>query len=48
MKRRALLASGLVALAGMPARAQPVPLIGYLSGRSLATDAHLLKAAQAA
>jgi len=37
------MASGLAAMA-MPARAQNVPVIGYLGGRSLATDAHLLQA----
>ncbi len=45
MKRRVAMASGLAAMA-MPARAQHVPVIGYLGGRSLATDAHLLKAVQ--
>lgn len=44
MKRRVLVASGLAALATLPAQAQHVPVIGYLSGRSLATDAHLLQA----
>jgi putative tryptophan/tyrosine transport system substrate-binding protein len=47
MRRRILLAglSG-TALAGAPSRAQQpatTPLIGYLGGRSLATDAHLLQ-----
>jgi putative ABC transport system substrate-binding protein len=46
MKRRTLL--GTLALAGLPAPAlaQPasLPRIGYLSGRSHATDAHLLQA----
>jgi putative ABC transport system substrate-binding protein len=46
VRRRALLASGLAALAAAPTRAQRRPLIGYLSGRSLGTDAHLLRAAQ--
>jgi putative ABC transport system substrate-binding protein len=46
MKRRAILASSLAALAASPTRAQRLPLIGYLGGRSLATDAHLLQAAK--
>jgi len=45
MQRRALLASATAALTVAPARAQPRPLIGYLSGRSLVTDGHLLRAA---
>lgn len=49
IKRRPFGLSGLAALAVTPARAQQagrMPVIGYLSGRSLATDAHLLKAVQ--
>jgi putative ABC transport system substrate-binding protein len=44
VKRRAFLAVGASIVAGGPARAQHVPVIGYLGGRSLATDAHLLQA----
>jgi putative ABC transport system substrate-binding protein len=44
MRRRALVASGLAVLASAPAHAQRTPVIGYLGGRSLATDAHLLQA----
>ena len=43
IKRRVALTSGLAAMA-LPARAEHVPVIGYLGGRSLATDAHLLQA----
>src|SRR5439155_12222172 len=47
MRRRHLLAAA-AATAGLPSgvRAQPasLPRIGYLSGRSYATDAHLLQA----
>lgn len=48
LRRRTLFLSGLAGLAVAPAHAQQRPLIGYLSGRSLATDAHLLKAAREA
>jgi putative ABC transport system substrate-binding protein len=44
IRRRALVASSLAAVAGAPVRAQHGPVIGYLGGRSLATDAHLLQA----
>jgi ABC-type uncharacterized transport system substrate-binding protein len=44
LKRRAFLVAGASALASAPVRAQHVPVIGYLGGRSLATDAHLLQA----
>ena len=44
IRRRGLVAGGLAALANRPAGAEAVPVIGYLSGRSLATDAHLLRA----
>ena len=44
IQRRVLVACALAALAGAPARAQRTPVIGYLGGRSLATDAHLLQA----
>ncbi len=45
MKRRVLLGA-IGAAAGSPSilRAQAKPVIGYLSGRSLATDGHLLTA----
>ena len=43
IRRRTVVASGLATLAA-PARAQQMPVIGYLGGRSLATDAHLLQA----
>ena len=43
IKRRVALAGGFAAMA-LPARAEHVPVIGYLGGRSLATDAHLLQA----
>lgn len=43
IRRRVVMASGLAAMA-LPTRAQSVPVIGYLGGRSLATDAHLLQA----
>jgi putative ABC transport system substrate-binding protein len=43
IRRRAVVASVLATLAAT-ARAQHVPVIGYLGGRSLATDAHLLQA----
>jgi putative ABC transport system substrate-binding protein len=46
IRRRVLVTGGLAVLANGPARAQRPPLIGYLSGRSLATDAHLLQAAK--
>jgi putative ABC transport system substrate-binding protein len=46
MQRRALVATGLAALSAAPVRAQRTPVIGYLGGRSLATDAHLLQAVQ--
>jgi putative ABC transport system substrate-binding protein len=42
--RRFLMASGLAAISSGSARAQRLPVIGYLGGRSLATDAHLLQA----
>ncbi len=49
LTRRALLASGAVAFAdGARAQTTRRPVIGYLSGRSLATDAHLLRVAQEA
>jgi putative ABC transport system substrate-binding protein len=48
MRRRALVASIGAALAAAPARAQRRPVIGYLSGRSLETDGHLLKVVQEA
>jgi putative tryptophan/tyrosine transport system substrate-binding protein len=44
IRRRVLVVSALAAVARAPARAQSVPVIGYLGGRSLATDAHLLQA----
>ena len=44
IRRRAVVASALTVLAAAPARAQRTPVIGYLGGRSLATDAHLLQA----
>ena len=45
IRRRVLVASTVAALAGAPLRAPGrLPVIGYLSGRSLATDAHLLQA----
>ncbi len=43
IRRRAVVGSVLATLA-VPVRAQHVPVIGYLGGRSLATDAHLLQA----
>jgi putative ABC transport system substrate-binding protein len=43
VKRRYLLASGAAAIAS-PGLARNKPRIGYLSGRSQATDAHLLEA----
>src|SRR5215475_7102001 len=46
MRRRALIAAGIVGALSRTAWAQPssLPRIGYLSGRSYATDAHLLQA----
>src|ERR1041385_3466541 len=46
MKRRHFLAAPVIAGLSSRARAQPstLPRIGYLSGRSYATDAHLLQA----
>ena len=46
MKRRGLLTTGVIASFAPKVRAQPsvLPRICYLSGRSLATDAHLLQA----
>jgi putative ABC transport system substrate-binding protein len=44
VRRRAFLAAGATLVAGASARAESAPVIGYLGGRSLATDAHLLKA----
>src|SRR6185437_1424415 len=44
IKRRFLMASGLAAVSSRSVRAQRPPVIGYLGGRSLATDAHLLQA----
>jgi len=46
LTRRAILVSGPAALMAAAAQAQPRLLIGYLGGRSLATDAHLLQAAK--
>jgi|tagenome__1003787_1003787.scaffolds.fasta_scaffold20811509_2 putative ABC transport system substrate-binding protein len=46
IRRRVLVTGGLAVLANGPARAQRQSLIGYLSGRSLGTDAHLLQAAK--
>ncbi len=48
MRRRGLLAGAAVAGLVSPTRAQaPLPRIGYLSGRSLSTDGHLLDAFRA-
>ncbi|MFO1080350.1 MAG: ABC transporter substrate-binding protein [Reyranellaceae bacterium] len=44
MRRRALVLSMLGTAGAAGARAQALPRIGYLSGRSQATDAHLLAA----
>lgn len=44
MKRRHLLASAAAAGLATPARAQAKPRIAYVSGRSEATDGHLLEA----
>jgi len=44
IRRRVLVSSAVAALASAPAGAQHMPVIGCLSGRSLATDAHLLQA----
>lgn len=44
IRRRVLVASALSVLSASSARAQRTPVIGYLGGRSLATDAHLLQA----
>jgi putative ABC transport system substrate-binding protein len=44
IRRRVLVASAAAAVGSAPARAQHVPAIGYLGGRSLTTDAHLLQA----
>ncbi len=44
MRRRALLASVAAASLAAHARAQALPRIAYMSGRSLATDGHLLEA----
>jgi putative ABC transport system substrate-binding protein len=44
VKRRVLLASAAAAGLSLPARAQTRPRIAYVSGRSLATDEHLLDA----
>ena len=46
MKRRTLLAAAAAGMLSRTASAQPtsLPRIGYLSGRSYATDAHLLQA----
>jgi putative ABC transport system substrate-binding protein len=44
MRRRVFVASTLAAVASAPVRAERTPVIGYLGGRSLATDAHLLQA----